>query len=117
MELWSYTDKMRDWYYFLENGKILGVSTSDMGESYYLVYTMEFTGEETGFISFNYIDENRNGSLDEEDTYKFRIKCTKEKWLEETEEYLYRDKNGKLQIRNAVEWIKYDPNGELINRG
>ena len=33
--------------------------------------------------------------------------CTQEEWYEQTREYLYTDEEGRYQIRNQVEWLRY----------
>ena len=78
-----------------------------MGD-FYLYFEMDKSGNFTNEVTFEWTDINENLICDEKDEFIYNNRsCTKEEWYEQTKEYLYIDEEGRYQIREQVEWIRY----------
>ena len=75
---------------------------------YYLYFEMDIYGNFLYEVSFEWTDINENLICDENDEFIYdNCPCTKEEWCELTKEYLFIDEEGRYQIRDQVEWIRY----------
>ena len=78
-----------------------------MGD-FYRYFEIDTSGNSLNEVTFEWVDINENLICDENDEFIYDNRsCTKEEWYEQTREYLYTDEEGRYQIRNQVEWIRY----------
>ncbi len=94
-------------YTLLENGFIIHKQYYG-DEECWEYFQLDSAGNEVQKVTFSRWDQNGNRRYDDEDTYKYNDEnCSREEWLERTGMYLYSDSEGKVQIRNEIEWQVY----------